>query len=230
MDRIDRLRDAVEAFNLKVDSIHGDSAGYQPVKLNLNDLAAKFQNLTYSEFSREINRINRYLLEGAENIVTTAQGKKTTVYELKEINNIINSINRKNENISKQYKPSTQTGTMGTLQSANLMKRTNRAQTIEPSKFDKYLSNIKEQLLNLSDKNRQEKFKNNYLKAIANNLVADPENPEKLPLYNRVKAIPADQIERMYFQNPFLGFDYVYGPEDAQYIIERINEELDEFI
>lgn len=219
-----KLKKLVKNFNAKIRRVEKNRpeiAVLQPPRENLKALRESLKGMSRIDINYQFKKMENYLKKGAELPYTTKQGVNTTVWEKKEIERAVRTINARNKAIIKKYEPSTTKGTMGTIERNNLQPRKNRVNTIQPKDYGKYVSNLFKQVLK-NDGERNERYKENFLKAVANIM------GENSKLFKMVSKIDAELLTKYYYTEPLLQLTFVYDPKEAEDIenimIERIEQ------
>ncbi len=217
-----KLRNIVKRFNAKVTRVskkHPEIAYLQPPKISVKGIRETLKGISRKEINWTLKKYENYLRKGAELPYTTKQGVNTTVWQKKEIDRAVRTINARNKALIKKYEPSTYKGTMGTIEQNNLKPRKNRVQQLLPKDWGRYVENLEKQLYRMSDNVRQGIYMENYLKALDN--VLGENNP--VTEYVKKNVSPA-QLEEFYYNEPLLQIDYIYSPDEAQEIIKTMLE------
>lgn len=222
--KLTRIEQAVRDFNAKVDRVRAEQpqiAHLQPNKVSLQQIKASLTGASRSESERVISNLKRYMMEGAETPYTTAQNVLTTVWE-KEITEA--NIEKLNRNKAKQLsaankRASIYTGTLHAVDDMNLKRRQNLVEEIQPKDWKNYVESIDRAAYNSDPKVRNELYKANYLRAVANTFGEDS------PLYDIMSKAKSSEIIDSYFSNAILGIDFVYDEHDARTVQERIIRE-----
>ena len=219
-----KLKKLVKNFNAKIRRIEKNRpeiAPLQPSKENLKALRETLKGMSRVDINYQFKKMENYLKRGAELPYTTKQGVNTTVWEKKEVDRAIRTINARNKALIQKYEPSTTKGTMGTIERNNLQPRKNRINTIQPKDYNKYVSNLFKQVMQ-SETGRNERYKVNFLKAIENIM------GENSKLYQVVKNIDSALLTKYYYTEPLLQLTFVYDPKDAEEIENIMIERLEQ--
>ena len=219
-----RLKRLVRNFNSKIRRIEKNRpeiAAIQPPKENLKALRETLKGMSRVDINYQFKKMENYLKKGAELPYTTKQGVNTTVWEKKEIDRAVRTINARNKVLIQKYEPSTTKGTMGTIERNNLQPRKNRVNTIQPKDYNRYVSNLFKQVMQ-DDAGRNERYKTNFLKAVENIM------GENSKLYQVVKNMDSALLTKYYYTEPLLQLTFVYDPKDAEEIENLMLERLDQ--
>lgn len=208
------VRKAVSKFNAKRTRVIKKNpalAAVQPARLIVSEEIAKLKQATRGDLKRELGKMSRYLRQGAEMPYTTREGVNTTVWQKKEIDNAHRSINAQRRAMLKKYEPSSDKGTLLTIEQASLQPRKNNVESIQPKMWDKYVQNLEKQLFASNPARKQAQYKANFLKAIEQNLGQGR-------LYDRIAMLDAGVLTRYYFSDAIVSLEFVYDPKDAEEI------------
>lgn len=219
-----RLKRLVKNFNSKIRRIEKNRpeiAALQPPKENLKALRETLKGMSRVDINYQFKKMENYLKKGAELPYTTKQGVNTTVWEKKEIDRAVRTINARNKALIQKYEPSTTKGTMGTIERNNLQPRKNRVNTIQPKDYNRYVSNLFKQVMQ-NDAERNERYKENFLKAVENIM------GENSKLYQVVKNMDSALLTKYYYTEPLLQLTFVYDPKDAEEIENLMLERLEQ--
>ena len=219
-----RLKRLVKNFNAKIRRIEKNRpeiAALQPPKENLKALRETLKGMSRVDINYQFKKMENYLKKGAELPYTTKQGVNTTVWEKKEIDRAVRTINARNKALIQKYEPSTTKGTMGTIERNNLQPRKNRVNTIQPKDYNRYVSNLFKQVMQ-NDVERNERYKENFLKAVENIM------GENSKLYQVVKNMDSALLTKYYYTEPLLQLTFVYDPKDAEEIENLMLERLEQ--
>lgn len=219
-----KLKKLVKNLNAKIRRIEKNRpeiAALQPPKENLKALRESLKGMSRVDINYQFKKMENYLKKGAELPYTTKQGVNTTVWEKKEIDRAVRTINARNKALIQRYEPSTTKGTMGTIERNNLQPRKNRVNTIQPKDYNRYVSNLFKQVMQ-NDAERNEQYKENFLKAVENVM------GENSKLYQVVKNMDSALLTKYYYTEPLLQLTFVYDPKDAEEIENLMLERLEQ--
>lgn len=219
-----RLRKSVQRFNAKRTRIinkYPSMQEYLPDKLSIKDIKA---DITYrTDFNKRLNSIDRFMKKGAEKPILTDKGIKTTRYEAKEIGIKVRAINIRKANERKKANVSTEKGTMGTIKANNLLPKKYNLENIKKTDWDKYKETVEKLSKNSYYADRDEKYKENYIKAFKT--IFGEKGNDTL---RRLEEMSTESISRAYYDDPILQLDFIYDPIEADSKLEAIGEHLDE--
>lgn len=222
-----QLAYAVRAFNAKRTRLLKqvpELEAFLPPKMSVADIKKSIQ--TRQDFNREINSLKRFLKKGAEKTVVNKQGVKTTKYELNELRLKVNRINRERAKKLAEMEPNTEKGTMGSIRQNSLRPKKFNFETQSTRSWEKFVESVEKQSLPGYWDERLNKYKENFLKGLENELGSSP-------LYESIKEkiehISAEELDRVYYQEPNLQIDYVYDEADMDIRATLMLESLEAY-
>lgn len=208
------LSQAVRNFNAKRTRLIKqvpELADILPKKQNVGEL----RNLVYnrSDYNKILNRLKRFMVKGATDVITTKEGVVTTKYQVRELNINKSIINRKRAQLRKKANVSTEKGTMGAIEKMNLRPKKLDPNKIRKSMWDEVVQNFERQSLESYYNDRDDLYKQNYLKAFTDAFGGlDTDN-----LYDVIDSLPSSTVIEMFYYDPNLQIDFLYpiDEEDA---------------
>ena len=171
---IERVRKTAQRFNAKITRLerkNPEFSRFYPERIDTSDL---YDINNRKDFNRILNRYERFLKKGNEELRFSSKGYGVTKWELKETNRYVAILNRRNRSKIERISPSTEKGTMGLVERNNLKEYSTNFNTRtfeEFKRFERFLEK------SLSYKNKNEKialYKRNYISAIEINLGNHP--------------------------------------------------------
>lgn len=226
---LESLKDLTSAFNKKVAAAKRrfpELKHVQPTTYSPNKLQNIGESRGRQSLKREINRMKRYLKEGAEQPVVLESGAATTEFQLAENKRTVQNINQYRRNIAKKVKEGA-SPERGTAAKAHrdihdrMMK--DKSQIVSGAKFEQYTQHIEEMLENYRTGYYDELYKQNYLSAVEANY------GKNSPLYKTVEAMRAEDLVNMYYRDIITTIDFVYHSDDADARMARILDTFAEF-
>lgn len=217
-----RVSRIAQRFNAKITRVikkHPEWVDIMPNRVNAKELSERLKNGTRRQFDREMNRLERFLRQGAEMPYTTKAGVATTVWQKKEIDNTFRAINAKRRSEMAKLEPSIFKGNLHSIESNNLQQRKNTVQEILPKFWNKFVENLDYQL-EQEYKDKSDIYKENFLHAIEVTL------GKQSRLYNVVANIPPDKIYRYSTTDPLLAISMVSDPMEEDEIEELMLSRL----
>ena len=217
-----QITNAVRVFNSKLTRVlksHPELQEFLPRRRTTQELYDKIE--TRQDFKREINSLLRFLRKGAEAPLQSEKGIKTTKWEEKEIGIKVRTINAKRTRERKQANVSTYKGTMGSIEANNLKPKFYDINKIEPKDWEKFVRGVEKQIASTYGEDKYDLYKSNYLKALDNVFGSIGERIKKI-----VEKIPNEVFYKLYYDDPVLQIDFVYDPDDAEFLAENIVEHL----
>lgn len=218
-----KVANLVRQFNTKITRItrkNPSIATALPDRMNSQAIQQMYSQLTRKDFNRWVASTMRFLRKGAEDVITTKAGVATTRWQLNEIRYNLNAINAERRKRMERLQPSTRKGTMGAIQELELKPRRNLSQTIPRGYWAKYVSGIEKQALSSYIVDKMQLYKENYKKAILNELGNQEE------LLELVDSIPTPTLADAYASDPDLQIRYIYYEIDVEAKVANLMEKL----
>lgn len=208
----DLLAQRVRVFNAKRTRLIKqvpELADILPNKVSVKDL----KNNIYSrkDFNRTIKSLNRFMKKGAEDTVTTKQGVVTTKYQLNEIKIQTQSINATRRAKRKASGASTEKGTMGSIEKMNLNDKVVNVNEIPKEAWENFINTLSFQTMDTYYKYKNDIYKQNYIKALENELGNYGINIQEL-----VNQLPPDYLVDKFYLEPRLQIDFIYTVEEQE--------------
>ena len=218
-----KVANLVRQFNAKITRItkkNPSIANALPARMNSQAIQQMYSQLTRKDFNRWVASTMRFLRKGAEEVVKTKAGVTTTLWQLNEIRYNLNAINAERRKRMERLQPSTRKGTMGSIQELELTPRRNMIQTIPAEYWEKYVGGIERQVLSSYIGDKMKLYKENYKKAILNELGNQEE------LLELVDKIQAATLAEAYAYDPDLQIRYIYYDIDIEDKVANLMEKL----
>lgn len=193
-----------------------------PKKMSVKDLRDAIS--TRNDFNKTISRLERFLMKGAEDMVTTEGGVRTTKYQIKELQIQQRTINQYRAAQRKEANVSTEKGTMGSINKMNLRPLTRDVNKIKQEMWKSIVNSYEKQSMDTYYKQRDVKYKDNYLKALKNRFG----NALKEDIKEIEEMKPEDVIT-MYYYDPNLQIDFVYDPEEEENMVRWFHETFQDY-
>ena len=222
-----KVANLVRQFNAKITRItkkNPSIAKALPGRMNSQAIQQMYSQLTRADFNRWVNSNMRFLKKGADEIVTTKAGVKTTRWQLNEIRYNLQRINAERRSRMERLQPSTTKGTMGAINELELQPRRNLAQNIPAQYWERYVRGIEKQVLSSYISSRAEQYKRNYLTALREALGEQPE------LESILAQIPAETVAEAYAQDPDLSIGYLYYEHEIEEAVQNLKEKWSRFL
>lgn len=186
-------------------------AEYLPEKMTMKKLRSKIE--TRQDFNRELNSLARFSRRGAEKLVEGPKGLKVTQYEVDEAKTKVRIVNIKRAYERKKLGFSPEKGNMGQIESQNLQpKKFSLNKT--PREWEKFMETLDKEVATNFKANQLEKYKENYLKGINENLGEKGEELAKL-----LDTLEPEALFTHSVTNPLLTIDFIYDPLETETII-----------
>lgn len=226
------MRDTVQQFNAKIERIRNtrpDISRYQPDTIDVEEAVNRARGGTREGFKEMIRHYEAYLAAGAETPVTTDAGVPTTIYQVTENRRIAENINyykaageRKAKQHASPYK-----GTMGRPKDEQFRRVKDRTQDTRVTAFDEYSRSLEERLLRYKNREYEQQYKDNYLKAIADNF------GQNSRLYKLVQSMTPSELTDLWYRDAVTDITFVYDANASptkehiniheQYILDRFS-------
>lgn len=209
-------------FNSKLTRIlkaHPEWEGYMPERISTEELKSRIK--TRADFNRELNSFRRFMKKGAEMPLLTKHGIKTTQWEKKEVGYKVAQINRNRKREAKQANVSTEKGTMGSIEGNNLKPKSYKIDNIRAREWEMYKKTVDHQVKSTYKSEKIQKYKENYLRAIVENL---GEFDVAQELYDYVQQLDPALMYNAYYDDPILQIQFTSDPLPAEMIAENALE------
>lgn len=222
----DLLRRTVKNFNAKISRVakaHPELAKYQPEKANFKELRNQLQQLPRSEFKKEIARMQRYSVKGAEKIREADTGGFVTNYSFREITIYRQTINREKAKRRKEKQFTGEKAMEGNKfiseREADLLPERAPKQRTEAGWRKLEMRLYRQQRADYREA-RQEQYRENILTAVSRVYGGG-----SVVLW-ALSKLTAQQLIDFYYESPYLSFDYIYSEQERQIIEDTILEEI----
>ena len=238
-----RLSHLVRKVNRKVFEIEvkrPDIAGYQPAMLDYSEL--KEQIKTRQDFNRLMNKYNRYLREGAEEIKKSDRGAVATNFEIKEFEIAQRAENVRRANMRKKLgeEDVTIAGKSTGVKRAEMGSVLNNATKPSKKKFNNMSQgDWKHAFQEFEKKMRStynEEMRADQLRRYVKGLIAEGYSDELLQILNKVSP---EDFDRVFYSDETATIDFIYDPLDLrvkqdslielweQYVDDNVDNKLD---
>lgn len=201
-----KLAQAVRKFNAKRTreiKKNPEAEKYLPPKMNIREIEKAIS--TRQDFNYVINTLERFMRKDATKKIKTPGGKETTKWALDELRNANKRRNAKRKAKRDKANVSTEKGTMGTIDRNNLNPRTFNIK-MDPKSWDKFVEQVKKELLDSYDNEKKQKYLENYLESLSS--VYGLENA--FNLNELLKDLSADDFTQAFHDDPILDIEYNY--------------------
>lgn len=215
-----RIAARVRAFNGKLTRLINKQPEFQaflPRRISTQQI--KEQVVTRADLNNILNSLSRFSRKGAEAPITTNSGIQTTAWQIKEASIRVGVINRKRKAKLKQLNPSTEKGTMGSIEENNLRPKRFNPNKTKPEDWDSLLESINKQSRPSYEQQKAETYKQNYIKSIYklyNATTADIINE----IVQMIESTPAQKIYNASFDDPILTIGFTYDPLEELTIVQ----------
>lgn len=222
----DLLRRTVKNFNAKISRVakaYPELAKYQPEKANFKELRKQLQQLPRNEFKKEIARMQRYSVKGAEKIREADTGGFVTNYSFREITIYRQIINREKAKRRKEKQFTGEKAMEGNKfiseREADLLPERAPKQRTESGWRELEMRLYRQQRSDYREA-RQELYRENILTAVSRVYGGGS------ALLWALSKLTSQQLIDFYYESPYLSFDYIYSEQERQIIEDTILDEI----
>lgn len=216
-----------------VEVFRPDIADVQPVYVDYQEMKAKIK--TRKDFNNLVKKYERYLKEGAEELVTSSRGARATAWEVNEFNIAQRAENVRRANLRKQLEQENVTigGKNTGVKRAEMGSILDNATRASKKKFKNMSQNDWKQAFENFDRKMfssyademREKYLRNYVKG----LIAEGYNNELVEMMNK---IPMNKFQRLFYSDEIATIGFIYDPIELKdkndRLIEFWSEHVDE--
>ena len=220
----EKLRKTIRNYNNKIRRVNAKSptlGAFQPEKLRYSELRNTIGDR--KEFNRKLNSLKRYTQRGSEQLIERG-GELFTKYEIQE--NAINTriLNTRRTLERKKLGLTTEEGRSQEAIRRGLQPKKFKGTTRE--EFDIFKASVENMLREDLKETQYVDYKQNYIKALQSNL--RDFNIEEL--IKKLEKIPAKDFFNYSVSNRFTTLEFVYDPQEQDYIFETIIEEWESIV
>lgn len=189
--------------------------------------AIKERIYSRADFNKAIARLNRFMVPGASDVVTTKSGVVTTKYQIREMHIQKAQINRKRAQIRKLHPDDYFKGIMGTVKGQNLRPKKVDPQKVSKVMWDDVVKNLEAQFFDSYYARKDELYKKNYIRAVKD---AYGEGAAR-DVIDVLEDMDSSLIADMYFYDPNLQIDFHYpmDEQEAEANLDFFKESLNEY-
>jgi hypothetical protein len=232
----EKLNKEVERFNAKIyrtRRAHPELENILPETIKKADKQKMIEELKSqprSELKKEINSMKRFLKRGAEQVVTSDTGFKTTKWEKNEISMKVAQINRERtierkavenmEATSRGEKVGLKRGEMGSERLNELKpKKFDFNKIRSPKEWEKFKQTVEKQTSRDAKQQRMEDYKQNYIKGLqaAFGDYADD-------IISIIESLPADEVVKTYYGEQEATIDFFYEPQEMEAKLDILDD------
>lgn len=215
-----RIAARVRAFNGKLTRLINKQPEFQvflPKRITTQQIREQVK--TRADLNNILNSLSRFSRKGAETPITTNSGIQTTAWQIKEASIRVGVINRKRKAKLKQLNPSTEKGTMGSIEENNLRPKRFNPNKTKPEDWDALIESINKQSRPSYEQQTLERYKENYIKGVYYNY-----SPVTAHLVNEllqiVENLSPQQLFNASFDDPILTVGFLYDPLEQITILQ----------
>lgn len=214
---------AVRAFNAKRTKMINKNPlleEYLPPKIEIDSLKQSIE--TRREYNNKIKSLKRFNAKSAE-LIKTNKGLILTKYEINEVRIKVRAINVRRAYERKRANVSTETGTMGAIENANLKKKSFNINTID--NWGKYVETVEKQVHQKYYDEKKDRYKANFITAL-NDMFGSRANK----IIDMISELDAETVVDLYYKDPILQIDFVYDPLEMDERLTAIEEHLERYV
>lgn len=226
------LKRVVQNYNRKIARIIKKDptlAEYMPSRATVSNL--KKDIVTRADFNRELNSLKRFLVRGAEKVVTSKGGIKTTEWEKKEVGIMVATINRKRSVKRKEMGELTATTRGKALNFTRSQMIGARLDELKPKiyNFDKidkygwesYKRGVKKQVKSSFQSEADLNLRKNYIVGLKN---VFGETSETEALIRDIENMSIEQFIKKFYSEQEADIDFIYDPIENQRKLDILKE------
>lgn len=238
-----KLSHLVRKVNKKILNIEvkrPDIAGYQPSMLDYQN--AKAQIKTRQDFNNFINKYERYLRDGVEEVERSVRGAKASLWEINEFNIAQRAENVRRANTRKRLGEmevkiggkgtGVKRSEMGSIKENEAKPSRKKFKNMSQEEWKRAFVLMEKKMRSDYDVERKQHMIENYIKGLINEGYSD----ELLQILNKV---PLDKFMEVIDTDEVASFDFIYDPIElrgkqerlielwSQYANEDVNHDVD---
>ena len=214
----ERATKVIRNFNNKINRVtkklynQGEDFSYLPDKIDMREFKKNMSEMTREQFNSSMRLLQKFSVRGSENKVSFGRFDRvtTTRWEFKVMPEVAKMETKRRKQIIKEHKLNSKELTEQNKHDAQYLgeKVFNPTSFRTQKEYNKYKENLKKTTSPTYTRDREQQYKNSYLKAIKNNLGADGNI-----LYNLIKSLDVKIVNDGYWSNdPILNINYTSDP------------------
>ena len=228
------LRRVVKNFNSKLSRIikkNPEIANYLPDRISYKDL--KDSITSRQELNRELNSLKRFSVRGAEKIVVSKQGLKTTAWERKEVGIQVAIINRErthkrkileNEEATSRGKSLNMTRReMNSIRMNELNKKKFDFDKIKKSDWERFKRTVKKQSHPSFQSEADLHLRENYIKGLIE-VFGDTDDTKALT--EQIMKMSLKDFITKFYKEQEATVDFIYDPIEAERKMKILKEDV----
>jgi hypothetical protein len=222
-----KLSTSVQKFNAKITRTlkqHPELAQYMPEKYNTKEIKQSIKS--GKDLNALVKSIDRAFNDKAFMPIESGTGIKTTKWEKHEVALAVRRINLERKRELQTAAPSTEKGTMGTVQRNNLLPKKFEFEKIKASDWGKFKASAFKQAQPSYKNAKADLYKENYLKAFSN-VMGDLNgnlSPKAQALFDKISQLDGDTIANAAYSDPILDLNFIYDPLQLDTILDAADE------
>ena len=214
----------IRNFNNKINRVtkklynQGEDFSYLPEKIDMREFKKNMTEMTREQFNTSMELLKKFSVRGSENKTNFGRFDRvtTTRWEYKVMPEVAKMETKRRREIVKRQKLDTKELTEQNKHDAQYLgvKVFNPTSFRTQKEYDMYKNNLKKTTSPTYTRDREQQYKNAYLKAIKNNLGTDGNI-----LYNLIKSLDVKTVNDGYWSNdPLLNINYTSDPLSSRVI------------
>jgi hypothetical protein len=228
-----KLSKSVQKFNTKITKTlkqHPELSEFLPNKYNTKELKSEIKSA--KDLNALVKRMERIFSENALQPIQTDTGIKTTKWEKHEVALSVKKINQERKHELIEAAPSTEKGTMGTIQRNNLLPKNFNFNKMSRADWKQFKASAFKQAMPSYKDAKAELYKENYLKAFMNVMsdVNGKLSKQAQSLYDKIKKLDGETIANALYSDPILDLQFIYDPLQQDTILDAAEEHWDFFL
>lgn len=212
---VKELERVVRNFNSKIKRVkdkNPNATEFLPDKISVKALKGTIG--TRQDFNRELNSLKRFSKKGAEKLQTTPTGLTLTSFEIQEAKIKTRIVNIKRAYERKALGVTEREGVMGQVSERGL--RPKKFSLNKSAKeWERFVQSLEKEISSNFKIEQLEKYKENYLKGLINNL-----GEKGAELAQLLDNVDPDILFTKSVTNPLLSIDFIYDPLELETIID----------
>lgn len=220
------ISNAVRQFNAKRTRLIKRSPileQYLPDKLKVSDVRGRIE--TRADFKRELKSVQRFMKPNAAKLVQSKKGLVVTLYEKLETAYKVRRINARRKKELETMPIDTEHGTMGAVRKNNLQPKRFDFDKMDIGEWDSFVESVERQTMPNYASGKQSLYKENFIKGLESIFGDQAEELKKL-----VMNIDPKQLYEIYYTNPVLRLEFVYGAQERAFRFAALKEELEKYV
>lgn len=196
---------------------------YLPDKLKVSDVRGRIESR--ADFKREIKSVQRFMKPNAAKLVQSKKGLVVTLYEKLETAYKVRRINRARKRELETLPIDTEHGTMGAVRKNNLQPKQFDFDDMDISEWESFVESVDRQTMPNYANGKQSLYKENFIKGLESIFGDQAEELKKM-----IRDIDPKQLYEIYYTNPVLRLEFIYGAQERAFRFAALKEELEKYV